>query len=206
MTVTMSPVILGMLQAPADPTWPAAMAGISTLIIAILLLVVVLFLVVAGLKLRATVAQLDDLLRRFSGDIGPVTHRLRSIADSADEITTSVRTDVHRLSDTIMAANDGLRDALAIAERRLKEFDALVRVVRHEAEDAIVSAAATVRGVRALAASIGDETAAALAFGDDEDIEEEIDDGDDIEDTPAARRPEPRVRPGRGGRGRAGRV
>lgn len=203
----MSPVILGVLQAPAGVAWPAAMAGISTLIIAILLLVVVVVLVAAGLKLRDTISQLDDVMRRISTDMGPVTNRLRSIADNADEIVTTVRTDVHRLSDTITSANVGVRDALAVAERRLREFDALVRVVRNEAEDAIVSAAATVRGVRAVAASIGDETAAALAFGaDDEKFEEEIDDGDDIEDTRAARKPEPRVRPGRGGRGRAGRV
>jgi len=201
MTLSMSHAIIGSFQAAMVPTWPAVMTGISTLVIAIVMLVLVALLAVAGLRLRRLSVQMDTILTRLSGEVTPIMHRLQSITDSADRIAGSVRTDVHRLSDTINAANDALQDALAVAERRVKEFDALVRVVQHEAEEAVVSAAATVRGVRAVATAIGEETAAALTFSDeDEDSEEEINDGDDTGDTAEQREPEPRVRPALGRR------
>lgn len=193
MTLSMSHAIIGSFQAAAVPTWPAVMTGISTLVIAVVMLVLVAVLVVAGLKLRRLSVQMDTMLTRMSGEVTPIMHRLQSIADSADRIAGSVRTDVDRLSGTINGANDALQDAVTLAERRLKEFDALVRVVQREAEDAVVSAAATVRGVRAVATAIGEETAAALAFSD-EDSEEEIDDGDESGDTAEQREPEPRIR------------
>lgn len=206
MTLSLSHAILGTMQNGTVATWPAAMTGISTLTIALLMLAIVGFLIGAGLKLRRASAKMDDMLDRMAKEIAPVAQRLRSIADTADEIAASLGANVHQFSDTLAAANEGLQDALSLAERRLKEFDALVRVVQHEAEDAIVSAAATVRGVRAVASAIGEETAAALAFGDDEDDEdreEEMDDGYDIGDTSGAREAEPRIRPRYGRRDRA---
>jgi uncharacterized protein YoxC len=204
----------GLLQGAAGAGWPATMTAISVLVIAVSVFVIAVVVVTGALMLRGTIARTDQLLARISGEVAPLAHRLRSTAESADQMAASLRSDVQRISRTITAATDGVQDVLTRSERRLKEFDALLHVVQHEAEDAVVSAAATVRGVRAVATAFSEDAVDALGFGsDDDDLEddvdcdeEEIDDGDDTGNVADRQEPQPRIRSRRGRRGRAGDV
>ena len=83
-----------------------------------------------------------------------------SIADNVNYVTTAIRSDVEQVNATIAAANRRLHQAVEVTEQRLGEFNALLQVVQQEAEQAFVSTAAAVRGVRTGAASLGGTDAA----------------------------------------------
>jgi hypothetical protein len=132
------------------------------------------------------------------GDINPLVRHASTIADNVDYITTSIRVDIQQVNETIASANQRLNHAVALTEQRLNEFNALLQVVQQEAEDAFVSTAATVRGVRAGAATFREDALRPdtfpEAFNDDLD-DEEFTDGYDSPLDPDDRRPAPRIRP-----------
>jgi hypothetical protein len=63
-------------------------------------------------------------------------------------MTESLRTDVDAVGDTVRVVSDGVREAVTRAQRRLQRLDALMQVAQDEAEDFVVSSAATLRGLR----------------------------------------------------------
>ena len=50
-----------------------------------------------------------------------------AIADNVNYITTSIRADVQQINATIAAANERLQQAVQLTERRMSEFNALLR-------------------------------------------------------------------------------
>jgi len=84
---------------------------------------------------------------------------------------------VQQVNATIASANRRLNQAVALTENRMNEFNALLHVVQQEAEQAFVSTAAAVVGVRTGAATFGglnDALTDEMASGGE-------DDGDDSE-------------------------
>ena len=80
---------------------------------------------------------------------------------------------------TLLVANNGIRDVIDSSERRLHELGAVLRLVQEEAEQAFVSTASTVRGVRAGAATFREEgERLASEDVDDDDELDELDDDD----------------------------
>jgi hypothetical protein len=135
---------------------PSAFARVSSVasgLVSITLLVLTVALVPAAWNFRKSYKKVSDLLDRVYGDINPLMRHASTIADNVDYITTSVRVDVQEVNRTIAAVNVRLREAAALTEQRLNEFNALLEVVQREAEGVFVSTAATVRGVRAGASS-----------------------------------------------------
>jgi hypothetical protein len=124
-----------------------------------------------------------ELLDRVYADVNPLTHHASNIADNLDYITTSIRNDVQQVNATIASANRRLHEAVEQTETRMNEFNALLHVVQQEAEQAFVSTAAAVRGVRTGAATFGglddaadDDGLEELEHGDDSDTDETTDD------------------------------
>jgi hypothetical protein len=109
-----------------------------------------------------------DAVENFRTDILPVTEKAASIAEHLEQAALSVKDSVEGVTDTIDTANEALRDAVATADARFREFDAIVRVARDEAEDAVVGAASVIRGVRSGASAFRHRRAAQR---DDDDIE-----------------------------------
>ena len=195
--------------------------GIASGLMSIALTALAIAVIPAAWNLRNSHKKLTEVLDRVYGDINPIMRHASSIADNVDYITTSVRTDVQQINATIAAANQRLHQAVEQTEERLQEFNALIAVVQDEAERLFVSTAATARGVRAGAATLGadvgsditrkrdaelldvEELATLDAMGyaavDADDYEEEAD-GIDDSDAPTGNRTQPRVRP-RGRRG-----
>jgi uncharacterized protein YoxC len=185
-----------------------ALASVAT---TLSLMVLALFAVHVLWNYRKTYTKVNNLIDRLHGDLTPLLRHAASIADNVNFVTTAIRTDVQKVTDTIDIANDRVQHALLTAEQRLNEFNALLEVVQGEAEGAFVSAASTVRGVRRGAASFGARRGTDLASdeldaadsaddseldGDDLEIQEE-DDGDDrnSESTAQALPAAPRLRP-----------
>ena len=146
-------------------------------------LALMILLLPAVFKLRRTAAKLDAVLDHIERSIDPITKHASRIADNIDYISTSIRADVQAIRKTLLVANEGIRDVIDSSERRLHELGAVLRVVQEEAEQAFVSTASTVRGVRAGAASLRDEGARlASEDADDDDDELEALDDDDFDE------------------------
>ena len=161
----------------AQRGWFETMTGVASAVLALTLLGLSIFLAPAALSFWRSFRKVRELLDRVYGDITPITRHASSIADNLHYITTSIRNDVQQVNATIAAANRRLHQAVEVTETRLNEFNALLQVVQQEAEQAFVSTAAAVRGVRTGAATLG---------GLDDDVDDElarggIDDGDDDE-------------------------
>jgi uncharacterized protein YoxC len=200
-----------MKQVVADRGVFEQITAVANTIITIALTVLCVVGVPVMWNFRKSYKKVNDLLDRIYGDITPIMRHASSISDNVDFITTSIRTDVQKVNATINTANERVQRALAQAEHRLNEFNALLAVVQHEAEGVFVSTASTVRGVRSGAAAfrgrggtdlaseeldtaeLADEAALLM---DDTEIEEERD-GHDGNPEPAAETlpAAPRVRP-----------
>jgi uncharacterized protein YoxC len=191
--------------------------GVASGLMTLSLLVLTVALVPAAWNFRKSYKKVSDLLDRVYADVFPLMGHASAIADNVNYITTSVRVDIQQVNQTIAHANQRLNEAIALTEERLNEFNALLKVVQHEAEEAFVSTASTVRGVRVGAAAFRDEALGASAAREledpldaDDDLllqQEELTDGDDstgaIDDDDSTRTGTaggPRIRP----RGRVG--
>lgn len=174
--------------------------GVASTLMTLTLLGLALFLAPAAFAFWRTFRKVRGLLDAVYADIAPLARHASNVADNLDYITTSIRTDVQQVNATIASANRRLNQAVELTENRLNEFNALLHVVQQEAEQAFVSTAAAVRGVRRGAATFGgldDARTGELPNGGDEDDddsesgEDPFDGDDDHEDEEP---PRPRVR------------
>jgi uncharacterized protein YoxC len=178
----------------------AKVASVAQGLMTIAILVLTVVLVPAAWNFRNSYKKVNDLIDRFYGDIGPLVRNANAIADNINYITTSIRVDVTQFNQTVALANERLTIAVKSAEQRLHELDALMRVVQREAEDAFVSTASTLRGVRAGATTLRDEVEGRVladmgGFENEDALDEgEETHGDDGE-TQSEWRERPRVRP-----------
>lgn len=135
-------------QVASEPTLLEQVMSIASGLMTIALLVLTVALVPAAWNFRKSYKRVSDLLDRVYADINPIMRHASSIADDVNYITTSIRVDVQQVNRTIAGVNQRLQDAIALTERQLHDFNALLEVVQQEAEDAFVSTASTLRGVR----------------------------------------------------------
>jgi uncharacterized protein YoxC len=192
--------------------------AISSAIIGASLVALIVFLLVAAARARTAGKRFEDKLQQavddlkpLLGDLKPLIYDLRPliergkvISEDVAAMTRSIRGNVTAVSETVMAVNEQALTALAAAEERLAEFDALISVVQSEAEDIFVSTASAVRGVRGGAASLGRRRGTNLASVEADDAasggeahDEKEADGDAIDQRRAeeAAEPAPRIRP-----------
>jgi Bacterial protein of unknown function (DUF948). len=155
-------------------TYASGLASIALLVLAVAV-------VPAALNLRKSYGKISDMMDRIYGDINPIMRHASTIADNVNYITTSVRVDVQKVSQTVASANQRLMASVELAEDRIKELNALLAVVQEEAESAFVSTASTIRGVR---------TGIHEAFEKEESVDDRY-----IEGEPGWEKPRPRVRP-----------
>ena len=179
-------------------------ASVAQGLMTIAILVLTVVLVPAAWNFRSSYKRVNELIDRFYGDIGPLVRNANTIADNVNYITTSIRVDVGQFNQTVALANERLTAAVKLAERRIRELDALMRVVQREAEDAFVTTAATLRGVHVGATTlrdeVGDELADEafedeLALEDEETLEEREETNGDNGETQGEWSERPRVRP-----------
>jgi uncharacterized protein YoxC len=150
--------------------WFEIVTGVASGVLTLTMLALAVVLGPAAWSFWRSFRKVRELLDRVYGDITPLTRHASNIADNLDYITTSIRNDVQQVNATIASANRRLNQAVELTETRLNEFNALLQVVQQEAEQAFVSTAAAVRGVRTGAATLG---------GLDDDVDDGADGGDE---------------------------
>lgn len=190
-------VPLGLLQAAsavadtvvtisASPTglqrWVDLMTSISSIVIALVLIVIAISLVPAAWNSRKIYQRINNVMEQFGERSNPLLEHARNVADNVDYVSSAVRADVERLQATVAEAQTRLLRAADQAERRVNEFNALLEVVQEEAEELFIDTASTLRGVKAGVREIQHPD---LADEEDEDLEIEV----------ARRAPRPRPNP-----------
>lgn len=185
-------MVMGLAQAAAAPDtvvavqarpawigWVEVVSALASIVIAVALLVIGFGLLFAALQARKAVKQLKEVAERLRGDVQPIVGHVTGVADNVHYVSTAVRADVTELRQLVTGTTRRLNDAAAAVEGRMREFDALLGVVQTEAEDLFVSAASTVRGVRAgadsLRAGLEDLRAERDGLDDDERDDETLD-------------------------------
>jgi uncharacterized protein YoxC len=168
-------------QVEVEPSLFQKVTTYASGIASIALCVLTIALVPAAWNFRKSYAKISDMMDRIYGDINPLMRHASTIADNVNYITTAVRVDVQKVSQTVAAANQRLMSSVDLVEDRIKDLNALLAVVQEEAESAFISTASTVRGVR---------TGIHEAFETEESA-----DGRYIEGEPGWEKPRPRVRP-----------
>ena len=139
-------------QAPIEPGIFERTAQILDITLTLAFVALAIAVIPAAWNFRKSYQKVSDLLDKLYADVTPLTQRATAIAGDVQQMTASVRGDVQRVSD----AERRLQAALVRAEARARDLEALLDVAQREAEQSIVSAAATVRGVRVGMASLGD--------------------------------------------------
>ncbi|HEY2855219.1 MAG TPA: DUF948 domain-containing protein [Gemmatimonadaceae bacterium] len=169
--------------------------GIASGLLTIAILIFVAAAVPAAWNFRKSYHKANQLVERLSTDLTPIIRHASAVADNINYITTSIRHDVQQINATIASANERLQEAVAVTERRLGDFNALLEVVQQEAESMFVSTASAVRGVRTSASALSETgTGPKFARQDEEDmdqlelaseidLEEELTDGYDSDAT-----------------------
>lgn len=188
----------------------AQIASFATAVIMLTLLVLSIILMPIAWHFRKTYKKLNLLFDRIQGDISPIIRHAHDVVDNLNYITTAIRTDIHKVNETIDLANNRVQHAVTVTERRLNEFTALLSVVQEEAETLFVSTASTVRGVRHGAAAFRDRGGMDLAsdefdeaeLADDLDIQESGDGYDPSTESAAQAFPAPPTAPRLAPRGR----
>jgi uncharacterized protein YoxC len=175
-------------QIVAEPGLWEKITSAASGVMTITVIVLTVALVPAAWNFRKSYKKVSDMLDKIYGDINPLMRHASAIADNVDYITTSIRVDVQQVSQTVAAVNHRLQEAIAGAEDRMNQLNALLDVVQEEAESAFVTTASTIRGV---------QTGINQAF----DQEELIDGDNDESRADDWEKPRPRVRP-RNGSGR----
>lgn len=151
-----------MKQAPIDPGWFERTTQILDALLTIAFIALAAAVIPAAWNFRQSYKKISDLLDRVYADVNPIAHHASRIAENVDYVSTAIRGDVQRASALVTDAERRLQRAVARAESRARELEALIEIAQEEAEETFVTAAATVRGVRASVASLGADLGAAI--------------------------------------------
>jgi hypothetical protein len=137
---------------PPRSAWETA-ADISQIFLALVLVVLLAAIVASLAALRRAVTELATLLNLSREDVALAARGARRLAEDLQAVSAVARKEVEALAHTLRGANEGLQQLLRRARLRLQRLDALAELAQEEAEDFVVSAAATLRGLR-LGASV----------------------------------------------------
>jgi uncharacterized protein YoxC len=172
---------------PGWQTWIEALAAVSTIVVALGLLILGFGLIFAGLKVRQLVRKVEEQAQKLRVDLAPAIASVNRVSENVGAISEKVKDDAARLSETVTSANEALQRATVEAERRVGEFNALIGVVQEEAERLFIGGASAVRGLQASADTFRRLRSGELELvdedeePDDEDGDEGFDDGDETE-------------------------
>lgn len=123
-------------------------AAVMTIIVDLAIVILVVLGIPVAWQLRKTYRKIHQVLERSQADIGPIVQNANVVSNNLSVISTAIRKDIDKVDTAIRAANDRVQHAVLITEQQLSDFNALLTVVREEAEQLFLSTASTVRGVQ----------------------------------------------------------
>jgi uncharacterized protein YoxC len=154
--------IVVMTQPEGWQRWVSVLESIAIILIAVALIAIALALIAAALQSRKIYGKVHTILDRVHADVKPIIGHATDVAENVNYMSTAIRADVDELRAALEKAQDRLTSATHATEQRIRQFNALVKLVQEEAEELFIDTASTVRGVqagaRALREGPGEET------------------------------------------------
>jgi uncharacterized protein YoxC len=128
----------------------AAVAVTVGILLAILLIINLFTL----RSISKMVKRTEKQFQRLSPRLEPLIERMTRLTSDTQEITETVRRGIKDVMATVEDVNDSLRDVASATERRVREFGAVLDIVKEETEQALMDTAATARGVSVAAGTL----------------------------------------------------
>lgn len=185
----------------ASSTGPlGAAAAVANVVMAIAVIVLVAILIPAAVSLRRATDKASRLIDKLSGELSPIATRVNRISEHVDSITSTVRANVDELGRTVQYVAERTRLGVEGVEQRVGELNTLISIAQNELEHAVVSTAATLHGVQAGVAALGEAPSSRTRRvrhhrdGHDHDEELDHDHRDETRNPERAARPRPKVR------------
>jgi hypothetical protein len=120
---------------------------VSAIALSIVSLAVLGVAVAALITLRKLMATVDHTLGQLKPRIDPLLTSVTRMADDAEDITSSFKHRVNNLMLTVDDLNERVLTAVDDVEHRVRKFATVADVVQAEAEELLLDAASTARGV-----------------------------------------------------------
>lgn len=134
--------------------WYSVASGVLSIVVTLLLLGIAVALLGMARALKGAEKNLSGRMQGLTDELIPLARTLNGIATQLAEVTSEARRDLKKLSGTVGAVDDAVRDALADGEARLHQFGAMLDMVQDEAQATVASATGIMRGVRTGAGSL----------------------------------------------------
>jgi hypothetical protein len=145
-----------LLVRPVDlpAPWYSVATGILSIVVTLLLLGIAVALLGMARALKGAESNLGGRMQGLADELVPLARNLNQIATQLSEVTVAARGDLAKLSGTIGAVDDAVRDVIDAGEARFHQFGTLLDAVQDEAQATVASATGVMRGVRTGAGSM----------------------------------------------------
>lgn len=128
-----------------------ALALTIVAIVAVVVGLVLAVVLLANLFMLRSIAKIvkrtDQQFQRLQPKLDPLIEKMSRLTSDTQDITERVRRGMKDVMDTVEDVNRSLRDVSHAAEVRVREFGAVLDIVKDETEKALMDTAATARGV-----------------------------------------------------------
>lgn len=120
---------------------------VGAIALSIISLAVLGVAVAALITIRKLMATIDRTLGQLVPRIDPLLTSVTRIADDAEDVSSSLKHRVNNLMRSVDDLNKRVMEGADSVEDRVKKFGMVVEVVQAEAEEILLDAASTARGV-----------------------------------------------------------
>lgn len=155
-----------MMLAQASPEWSVQLERImwAQMIMAGVMVLCALAVLAAAiavlLLVRRTADRLEETKNQLLPHVTPVLSRAATIADDLGHITAGFRDNADDVQETVQDLLDRTRGAVDSLEQRVQRFGRVLEVVQAQAEELLMDATATARGVHTAARALRYESEA----------------------------------------------
>jgi uncharacterized protein YoxC len=144
-----------MRAVPPESTFLQTVLSIAEVLAVLLAYALLGAAVIAVLKLRKAVDLAKSSFDEVARDVRALADNLNKISQSAVGIADIVRKEVDSVQDTVAYANERTKRAITGIADSVDGFNRSVGLVQQDAQNAIVTAISTIRGVRAGVSALG---------------------------------------------------
>jgi len=113
--------------------------------------------------IRKLIRTFDRAVEQINPKIDPLLRSATRIGEDAEHVSRDVKERVSVVLETVDELNDRLKSGAQAIEDRVRKFGAVVEVVQDEAEELLLDAASTARGVHTAAEILRSEKRARLS-------------------------------------------
>lgn len=152
---------LGLVQAVAPLQAPIERIAASQVVMAAGITIWTLVLVGIGVTMfllyrsvRRLIGTVEAQVRQLAPKAEPLLTAASKIADDATDVSGAVRGKMHEVLETVDELNRRLRELTTEAEDRVRRLGVVLDVVQDEAEEVLLDAAATARGLHTTAEAL----------------------------------------------------